>query len=103
MTLPFEVTVTAVRTLSPTFRRITFGGYCLRDFGVHGAPLDLRIKVMIPSTAADGTAVPLPAFRTEQPGWYQEWLAMDSADPRLHAHLHRAAGAARRRLSGDRR
>jgi NADPH-dependent ferric siderophore reductase len=79
MTRAFEVTVTAVRTLSQTFRRITFGGYCLRDFGVHGDPLDLRIKVMIPSTAADGTAVPLPAFRTEQPGWYQEWLAMDPA------------------------
>ncbi|MFF2031731.1 siderophore-interacting protein [Arthrobacter sp. NPDC058192] len=79
MTLAFEVTVTAVQTLSPTFRRITFGGYSLRDFGVHGDPLDLRIKVMIPSTAADGTAVPLPAFQTEQPGWYQEWLAMDPA------------------------
>jgi iron complex transport system ATP-binding protein len=34
MTLAFDVTVTAVQELSPNFRRITFGGYSLRDFGV---------------------------------------------------------------------
>jgi iron complex transport system ATP-binding protein len=79
MTLAFEVQVTAVQQLSPNFRRITFGGYSLRHFGVHGSTLDLRVKVMIPSLAADGTAVPLPEFRMEQAGWYREWLAMDPA------------------------
>ena len=34
MTLAFDVTVSAVQELSPNFRRITFGGYSLRDFGV---------------------------------------------------------------------
>ena len=36
MTMAFDVRVTAVEQLSPNFRRITFGGYSLRHFGVHG-------------------------------------------------------------------
>lgn len=79
MTLAFEVTVTSVQELSPNFRRITFGGYSLRDFGVHGDTLDLRIKLMIPSLAADGTPLPLPVFEMNSSGWYREWLAMDPA------------------------
>lgn len=77
MTLAFEVTVTSVEELSPNFRRITFGGYCLRDFGVNGGTLDLRIKLMIPSLAEDGTELSLPVFEMTQAGWYREWLAMD--------------------------
>ena len=79
MTLAFDVTVSAVEELSPNFRRVTFGGYALRDFGVHGDTLDLRVKLMIPSMAPDGGRLPLPSFRMEQNGWYQEWLAMDPA------------------------
>lgn len=79
MTLAFEVTVSSVQELSPNFRRITFGGYSLRDFGVNGDTLDLRIKLMIPSLASDGTKLPLPVFEMAQAGWYQEWLAMDPA------------------------
>jgi iron complex transport system ATP-binding protein len=79
MTLAFEVTVSSVQELSPNFRRITFGGYSLRDFGVHGDTMDLRIKLMIPSLAADGTPLPLPVFEMSQTGWYREWLAMDPA------------------------
>ncbi|WP_018776100.1 siderophore-interacting protein [Arthrobacter sp. 131MFCol6.1] len=79
MTLAFDVTVAAVQELSPNFRRVTFGGYSLRDFGVHGETLDLRVKLMIPSLAGDGTQLPLPVFHMEQAGWYQEWLAMDPA------------------------
>jgi iron complex transport system ATP-binding protein len=79
MTLAFEVTVSSVQELSPNFRRITFGGYSLRDFGVHGDTMDLRIKLMIPSLAEDGTPLPLPVFEMSQTGWYREWLAMDPA------------------------
>ena len=79
MSLAFEVTVSSVRQLSPTFRRVTFGGYSLRDFGVHGDTLDLRIKLLIPSLSADGTRLPLPAFHTGQASWYRDWLAMDPA------------------------
>ncbi|MGA8790029.1 MAG: siderophore-interacting protein [Paenarthrobacter sp.] len=77
MTLAFDVTVTAVQELSPNFRRITFGGYSLRDFGVAGDTLDLRVKLMIPSFDASGNVIPLPAFKMEEAGWYQEWLSMD--------------------------
>lgn len=79
MTLAFEVTVTSVEVLSPNFRRITFGGYSLRDFGVSGDTLDLRIKLMIPSLDGAGQQIPLPAFDMNAAGWYQEWLAMDPA------------------------
>ena len=79
MTLAFDVTVTSVRELSPNFRRITFGGYSLRDFGVHGDTLDLRVKLMIPSLAEDGSALPLPVFEMASSSWYREWLAMDPA------------------------
>lgn len=79
MTLAFDVTVTSVQQLTPTFRRLTLGGYSLRDFGVRGDTLDLRIKLMIPSLAEDGTQIPLPAFDMAEAGWYQEWLAMDPA------------------------
>jgi NADPH-dependent ferric siderophore reductase len=79
MILAFEVTVSSVRELSPNFRRITFGGYSLRNFGVHGETLDLRIKLMVPSRAEDGSTLPLPVFEMAQAGWYREWLAMDPA------------------------
>ena len=79
MVLAFDVKVTAVQEIGPNFRRVTFGGYCLRDFGVSGHTLDLRIKLLIPSLDADGRAIPLPAFEMDKLGWYQEWLAMDPA------------------------
>src|SRR4029453_8389063 len=79
MTLAFEVTVTAVQEVSPNFRRVTFGGYSLRDFGVSGDTLDLRIKLMIPSLDGDGNQLPLPTFEMGDAGWYREWLAMDPA------------------------
>ena len=43
LTQAFEVQVTAVQELGPNFRRVTLGGYSLRNFGVHGSTLDLRI------------------------------------------------------------
>ena len=101
--LAFGVAVARVEDLSPSYRRVTFCGESLRRFGVDGPTLDLRIKVMIPSTGADGRRLPLPAFggpvRPAGPdslvkqetmagtdtavelggGWYQQWLAMDPA------------------------
>ncbi|MEZ2391443.1 siderophore-interacting protein [bacterium RCC_150] len=77
MTRAFDVTVTAVQELGANFRRITFGGYSLRGFGVSGPTLDLRIKLMIPSRDAEGNHIPLPPIETGEAGWYQEWLALD--------------------------
>ncbi|MHA7293340.1 siderophore-interacting protein [Arthrobacter sp. HLT1-21] len=80
----FDVVVARVQRLSDNFQRITFGGSCLKDFGVRGATLDLRIKVVIPASQNDDA--PHPNLRelleapTEGPGWYQQWLALDPAD-----------------------
>ena len=79
MTLAFDVTVSAIEELGANFRRVTFGGYSLRDFGVHGGTLDLRVKLVIPSVNEDGTQRELPPFNMENPGWYRDWLAMDPA------------------------
>ncbi|MGO3311054.1 MAG: siderophore-interacting protein, partial [Brevibacterium aurantiacum] len=53
----FEATVISIEDLSPVFRRITFGGEGLRDFGCSGHPRDLRFKLIIPSAGA-----PKPEF-----------------------------------------
>ncbi|MGG5175749.1 siderophore-interacting protein [Pseudarthrobacter sp. J1763] len=82
MVLAFNVTVSAIQKVGANFLRITFGGYELRDFGVHGPCLDLRIKLMIPSKTPSGGRAPLPSFNTAElntanASWYQQWLAMD--------------------------
>ncbi|WP_043441565.1 siderophore-interacting protein [Arthrobacter sp. L77] len=79
MVLAFDVVVTAVQDLTPTFRRITFGGACLTGFGVAGDTLDLRIKIVIPS---EGRACPDIAAMMgdgDAAGWYQRWLGLDAA------------------------
>ena len=75
----FDVVVSRVERVSSNFRRITFGGACLPDFGVQGATLDLRIKVMIPP--ADGACADLGALMDGAGGgWYQQWLSLDPAE-----------------------
>lgn len=71
--MAYAVEVRAVRRLSPSFLRITFGGACLADFAPC-APRDLRIKLMIP---AEGH--PLPELGELSDGWYAAWLALDPA------------------------
>lgn len=82
--MAFDVVVTRVERISANFQRITFGGECLRSFGVQGPTLDLRIKVMIPPNGNDdGTGLDLQALMeapSEGPGWYQRWLALDPAE-----------------------
>ncbi|GAA1125528.1 siderophore-interacting protein [Arthrobacter flavus] len=80
----FDVVVTRVQRLSANFQRITFGGSCLRNFGVQGPTLDLRIKVLIPATRGDDAPRVNMRELLESPpegsGWYQQWLAMDPAE-----------------------
>ncbi len=58
MTLPtsrfFRAEVTAITDLTPSFRRFTFGGADLADYGDPG--LDQRIKIVFPTprTPIDG-------------------------------------------------
>ncbi|HJF76613.1 MAG TPA: siderophore-interacting protein [Brevibacterium linens] len=74
----FEAEVLAVDDLSPSFRRVTFGGAGLEDFGPNTHPRDLRIKLVIPPQRSAAPKFDLPAFLTEQEAagvsWYQAWL-----------------------------
>ena len=77
----FEATVLAVEDLSPSFRRVTFGGAGLQDFGPGAHPRDLRIKLVIPPAGATEPRFDLPGFLAEQEeagvSWYQAWLQVD--------------------------
>ena len=74
----FDVEVKRVQRLSGNFQRITFAGSCLSEFGVQGETHDLRIKVVVPSVAADGRKLPMPVFDCSDSGWYRNWLQLDA-------------------------
>ncbi|OMH34340.1 siderophore-interacting protein [Tersicoccus sp. Bi-70] len=67
-----DAEVIAVHDLSPHYRRIVFGGPGLENFGPDRDPLDLRIKLLIPSPGR-----PAPMLEVGDDGWYQRWLAAD--------------------------
>ncbi|MCM1010933.1 siderophore-interacting protein [Brevibacterium sp. XM4083] len=77
----FEATVIGVEDLSPSFRRITFGGDGLADFGTDGHPRDLRFKLIIPPGGLSAPEFDLLGFFAEQVEagnpWYQAWLQVD--------------------------
>lgn len=66
----FRAPVTAITELTPSFRRFTFGGADLADFGDPG--FDQRIKVVFPTDA-----VGLDAMPTGE-DWYAEWRERDA-------------------------
>lgn len=79
----FEAEVVAVEDLCPSFRRITFGGPGLAEFGIPFHPLDLRVKLIIPP----GGGAPvfdlvsfLDAHQDDDVSWYQAWLQVDEAE-----------------------
>ena len=80
MVLAFDVVVTAVQDLSATFRRITFGGACLKDFGVAGATLDLRIKIVIPSPGRQCPDIAGMMKSGDATNWYQRWLGLEAEE-----------------------
>ncbi|WP_164996700.1 siderophore-interacting protein [Actinomyces minihominis] len=63
-----RVTVTAVEQISPSFKRVTFGGVALRTFGNPHRILDQRIKLIFPS------AMGLPNLNSTST--YAEWTAL---------------------------
>ncbi|WP_416377467.1 siderophore-interacting protein [Arthrobacter sp. JZ12] len=75
----FNVEVRRVEAVGANFRRITFGGACLEDFGVQGHTLDLRIKVLIPPAGRECMDVGA-LMDGAGSGWYQQWLAIDAAE-----------------------
>lgn len=71
--MAYAVQVRAVRRLSPSFLRLTFGGADLAQFATC-PPRDLRIKLLLPT---DGH--PTPQLGELADGWYAAWLALDPA------------------------
>lgn len=92
--LAFATRVVDVASVGENFKRITFAGPDLVHFGAGPAPLDLRIKLMIPPAPVHGAALLENATGSELPqefaslrpgawlaedqaaGWYRRWLAL---------------------------
>jgi NADPH-dependent ferric siderophore reductase len=64
----FRARVTAVTDVTPSFRRFTFGGADLAEYGDPG--LDQRVKIVFPAPGA-----PLDAMPTDD-DWYAQWRAL---------------------------
>ncbi len=92
--LAFATRVVDVASVGENFKRVTFAGADLAHFGAGDAPLDLRIKLMIPPAPVHGAAELEHAAGAELPGefsslrpgallaqdeasgWYRRWLAL---------------------------
>jgi len=64
----FRVRVTAIADVTPSFRRFTFGGDDLADYGDPG--LDQRVKIVFPTRTLGLDAMPLGD------DWYTQWRAL---------------------------
>ncbi|MFJ6416018.1 SIP domain-containing protein [Paeniglutamicibacter sp. NPDC091659] len=96
--LAFATRVVDVASVGANFKRVTFAGADLAHFGAGDAPLDLRIKLMIPPAPTHGasalenaTGAELPdEFSSLRPGallaedeasgWYRRWLALPEGE-----------------------
>jgi iron complex transport system ATP-binding protein len=79
----FDARVIAVRRLSPSFVRITFGGTALANFASDG--LDQRIKVLLPNSQGG-----IPAFAAGPDGWRAQWAALpDELRPPMRSYTIR--------------
>lgn len=65
----FRAEVTAITDLTPSFRRFTFGGPDLADYGDPG--FDQRIKIVFPTART-----PIDAMPTGE-DWWTQWREMD--------------------------
>ena len=96
--LAFATRVVDVASVGKNFKRVTFAGADLAHFGAGDAPLDLRIKLMIPPAPVHGAAELENAAGAELPGefsslrpgallaedeasgWYRRWLALPEGE-----------------------
>jgi NADPH-dependent ferric siderophore reductase len=67
----FRARVKTITDLTPTFRRFTFGGPDLADYGDPG--YDQRIKVVFPTDVVGIDAMPT------DDDWYTQWRALEEA------------------------
>ena len=79
----FRARVSAITDLTPTFRRFTFGGDDLADYGDTG--FDQRIKIVFPTAHASIDDMPLGE------DWWDEWRALDDTQrPTFRTYTTRA-------------
>lgn len=79
----FRARVAAITEVTPTFRRFTFGGDDLADYGDPG--FDQRIKVVFPTPTATIDDMPTG------PDWWDAWRALDdAARPTFRTYTTRA-------------
>ena len=79
----FRARVTAIAELTPSFRRFTFGGDDLADYGDPG--FDQRVKIVFPTDAVGVDAMPTGG------DWGTQWRNMDAADrPPFRTYTTRA-------------
>ena len=91
---PFAVRVARVRSLGPSFRRVTFTGPDLDEFASQGA--DQRIKVLFPLAATGLADCPLGD------DWYARWRALpDDRRTPMRSYTVRAARPLRREVDVD--
>ncbi|HEY0260133.1 MAG TPA: siderophore-interacting protein [Lacisediminihabitans sp.] len=69
----FDVVVTAVHRLSPSFVRIVFGGDDLAGFAEEG--LDQRVKLLLPNARGG-----YPEADLSSAGWYAAWCALSAEE-----------------------
>ncbi|SDQ17279.1 siderophore-interacting protein [Microbacterium sp. cf332] len=79
----FRVSVAAVSDLTPSFRRFTFRGDDLGDYGDPG--FDQRVKILFPTATAAVDAMPTG------PDWYDRWRELPAdARPVMRTYTTRA-------------
>lgn len=79
-TAAFDAEVIDIVDLSPTFRRITFGGAGMADFGIAHHPRDQRFKLIIPP-GGGAPVFDLVDHLAQQDAigvsWFQAWRCID--------------------------
>lgn len=79
----FRARVTAITDLTPSFRRFTFGGEDLADYGDPG--FDQRIKIVFPTSDISIDDMPTAD------DWWDRWRALDDAErPPFRTYTTRA-------------
>jgi NADPH-dependent ferric siderophore reductase len=90
----FRVRVGAITDLTPSFRRFTFTGPDLADYGDPG--FDQRIKIVFPTNSVGIDAMPTGE------DWYTRWREMDDADrPPFRTYTTRAVRRATHEVDVD--
>lgn len=90
----FRARVVAITDITPSFRRFTFGGDDLADYGDTG--FDQRIKVVFPTSRTSIDAMPTGE------DWWEQWRTMDEASrPPIRTYTTRYVRSELRQVDVD--